>query len=97
VPPREPAPPPPVLSTEVSPEEEQRMRGDAQQRIDGTEELLRRIDQRTLIEDEQQNYSTIQSFLAKAREALSGRDVQLAYTLADKAYLLARDLLRGFR
>ena len=48
-----------------------------------------RQDGRRLRGDQQESFLTIQSFLAKAREALSARDVQRAFTLADKAYLLA--------
>ncbi len=75
-------------------EDEQRMRREAQKRIDGTERLVRQIDQKKLVGQQQQNFETIQSFLAKAKEALSARDLQRAFTLADKAYLLADDLSR---
>ena len=75
-------------------EDEQRMRREAQKRIDGTERLVRQIDQKKLVGQQQQNFETIQSFLAKAKDALSARDLQRAFTLADKAYLLADDLSR---
>ena len=75
-------------------EDEQRMRREAQKRIDGTERLVRQIDQKKLVGQQQQNLETIQSFLAKAKEALSARDLQRAFTLADKAYLLADELSR---
>ncbi len=75
-------------------EDEQRMRREAQKRIDGTERLVRQIDQKKLVGQQQQNFETIQSFLAKAKEALSARDLQRAFTLADKAYLLADELSR---
>jgi len=81
-----------VLSPGV--EDEQRMRREAQKRIDGTERLVRQIDQKKLVGQQQQNFETIQSFLAKAKEALSARDLQRAFTLADKAYLLADELSR---
>lgn len=96
-PPKEAPPPPPVLSTQVSLEEEKRIQDRTQRRIDGTERLLRQIDGRRLAGDQQQNLSTIHSFLAKAKEALTVRDVQRAYTLADKAYLLADELSRLLR
>ena len=70
------------------------MRREAQKRIDGTERLVRQIDQKKLVGQQQQNFETIQSFLAKAKEALSARDLQRAFTLADKAYLLADELSR---
>jgi len=75
-------------------EDEQRMRREAQKRIDGTERLVRQIDQKKLVGQQQQNFETIQSFLAKAKDALSARDLQRAFTLADKAYLLADELSR---
>ena len=72
------------------------MRRDAQTRIDGAERLVRDIDRKKLVERQQeQNLETIQSFLSKAKEALSARDLQRAYTLADKAYILASELARG--
>ena len=70
------------------------MRRDAQTRIDGTERLIRDIDRTKLVEQQQESFQTIESFLSKAKEALSARDLQRAYTLADKAYLLADELAR---
>jgi len=88
------APPPPrVLSPLV--QDEPLMRQEAQSRIDGTERIVRQIDQSKLGGDQQQNFLTIQSFLAKAREALSARDLQRAVNLADKAYVLADELSRA--
>jgi hypothetical protein len=82
-----------VLSTGV--EDEQRMRREAQTRIDGAERLILDVDPKKLAEKRQeQNLLTIQSFLSKAKEALSARDVQRAFTLADKALLLADELSR---
>lgn len=72
------------------------MRRDAQSRIEGTERLVRQIDQKKLVGEQQQNLLTIQSFLTKAKEALSAQDLQRAFTLADKAYLLANELSRAF-
>ena len=96
-PPPPAAPPPLVLAPQVSSEDERRIHGEAQRRIDGTERLVRQIDQRRLVEEQHQNLLTIQSFLVKAKEALSERDMQRAMTLADKAYLLADELFRRLR
>jgi hypothetical protein len=82
-----------VLSTAV--DDEQRMRRDAQTRIEGTERVIKDIDRTKLVEQQEESYQTIQSFLSKAKEALSARDLQRAYTLADKAYLLANELARA--
>jgi hypothetical protein len=90
--PRESTVPPPVLAPQASAEEEQRMKSQAERRIEGTERLVQKIDPSRLVREQRENYLTIQSFLAKAREALSARDVQRAFTLADKAYLLADEL-----
>jgi len=93
--PSAPGPPPRVLAPQV--EDEQRLRREAQSKIDGTERLVQRIDQKKLVGDHQQNFLAIQSFLVKAKEALSERDVQRAFALADKAYLLANELSRTLR
>ena len=92
-----PAPAPRVLGQQVSSEDEKRIQGDAQRRIDRTERLVKQIDQRRLIGDQHQNLLTVQSFLVKAREALSEKDVQRALTLADKALLLAEELVKVVR
>jgi hypothetical protein len=90
-------PPPRILGQQVSSEDEKRIQGDAQRRIDRTERLVKQIDQRRLIGDQHQNLLTVQSFLVKAREALSEKDVQRALTLADKAFLLAEELVKVVR
>ena len=95
--PREPNPPAPVLTPQASAEDEQRIKSQAERRIEGTERLVQKIDPSRLVREQRENYLTIQSFLVKAREALSTRDVQRAFTLADKAYLLADELSKGPR
>jgi hypothetical protein len=83
-----------VLSTGV--EDEERMRHETQTRIDGAERLIQDMDPQKLAERRQdESLLTIKSFLSKAKEALSARDVQRAYTLADKALLLADELSRA--
>lgn len=86
--------PPPVLSPVLSAVDEQKLRAEAQQRIDGAEQRVRQIDQAKLASSQQDSLRTVQSFLDKAREALQTQDVQRAFTLADKAYLLADELAR---
>ena len=92
-----PAPPPRILGQQVSSEDEKRIQGDAQRRIDRTERLVKQIDERRLVGEQHQNLLTVQSFLVKAREALTEKDVQRALTLADKAYLLAEELVKVVR
>jgi hypothetical protein len=91
--PREPQ----VLAPQASAEEEQRIKIQAERRIEGTERLVQKIDPSRLAREQQENYKTIQSFLVKAREALSSRDVQRAFTLAEKAYLLADEMSKAPR
>lgn len=86
--------PPPVLSPVLSAVDEQKLRAETQRRIAGTEERLRQIDQAKLGAAQQDSLQTVQSFLDKARETLQTQDVQRAFTLADKAYLLADELVK---
>ena len=90
----EPSPPPPVLSPVLSAVDEQKLRMDTQARIDGVEQRLRQIDPTKLASAQQESLQTVQSFLDKAREALQTQDVQRAFILADKAYLLADELTK---
>jgi len=87
-------PPPPVLSPVLSAVDEQKLRMDTQSRIDGVEQRLRQIDPTKLASAQQESLQTVQSFLDKAREALQTQDVQRAFILADKAYLLADELTK---
>ncbi len=96
-----PAPPPPapdvsppVLSPVLSAVDEQRLRAETQQRVDGAEQRLRQIDPAKLTAGQQDSLRTVKSFLDKAREAVQAQDIQRAYTLADKAFLLADELTR---
>ena len=90
----DPPPPPAVLAPAVRPEEERRLERETRNRIDRTEHLVRGLDGRRLDTEQLQRLETVQSFVAKAREALGARDVQRAFTLADKAFLLADELAR---
>jgi type IV secretory pathway VirB10-like protein len=89
-----PEPAPPVLSPVLSAVDEQKLRADTQQRIDRTTQRLRQIDPAKLASADQDSLQTVQSFLEKAREALQAQDIQRAFTLADKAYLLADELTK---
>jgi type IV secretory pathway VirB10-like protein len=89
-----PDPSPAVLSPVLSAVDEQKLRADTQQRIDRAAQRLRQIDPAKLASGEQDSLQTVQSFLDKAREALQAQDIQRAFTLADKAYLLADELTR---
>jgi hypothetical protein len=83
-----------MLSPVLSVADEQRLRADTQQRLDGAEQRLRQIDPAKLASAQQDSLQTVQSFLDKAREALQAKDIQRAFTLADKAYVLADELTK---
>jgi len=105
VPPAPPAPPVaavappavPVLAPQLSAEEEERLTQKARSQIEGAEKVLSQIEKGRLRRTEQSTLATVLDFLAKAREAMAGRDYQRAATLADKARVLAEDLTRAVR
>ena len=92
-----PAAPAPLLSARVGTEEERRLTQAAQTRIDDAEKIVARLDQRRLGKPHQETFATIQSFLVKAKEAITTKDYQRAYTLADKAQILAEQLAQAVR
>jgi len=94
---KEESPPPTVLGLEASQEEEDRLKQEATSRIDGAERLVKQIDQNRLVEEQRGTLLTIQSFLSKAREALSLEEFLRAFNLADKAQILAQELLNSLR
>ena len=102
---REPSPPPPatppasppVLSPQIGRGDEERLRREANTRIQKTEQIVAQIDRKRLAKEQQETYSTIQNFLSNAKEALTARDFPRASNLADKAQILAEDLLRSVR
>ncbi|HEX9899627.1 MAG TPA: hypothetical protein VGC81_10400 [Candidatus Methylomirabilis sp.] len=102
---REPSPPPqvtppaspPVLSPQIGRGDEDRLRREANTRIQKTEQIVAQIDRKRLAKEQQETYSTIQNFLSNAKEALTARDFPRASNLADKAQILAEDLLRSVR
>ncbi|MBI2526604.1 MAG: hypothetical protein HYY95_07855 [Candidatus Rokubacteria bacterium] len=81
----------------MSGEEEIRLSREARSRIEATEKAVSQLDQAKLGQGQRETLDTIQDFLAKAREAMAARDVQRAFTLADKAQALAKDLSRSAR
>jgi hypothetical protein len=91
-PPPAPPRPAPVLSPHVGTDEERRLVTAAQTRIDEADRVMGRIDQKKLGKRQLETLTTIQSFIAKAREAMGARDFERAYTLADKAHVLAEEI-----
>ena len=103
-PPRPPRPahperrePPPLLSPQVSPEQEGRLVDEANVKIQGAERTLLSIDTGKLANDQQETYQTIHSFLSQAREALSRKDFPKALNLAQKAQILSSELSKALR
>lgn len=94
---KEPPLAPTVLSPRVGQEEEDRLKQEAKLRIEEAERIVKQIDQHKLAKEQRGTFSTIQSFLSKAREALSLEDFLRAFNLADKAQILAQELLNSFR
>jgi hypothetical protein len=86
-----------VLSPQVGGEEEVRLSREVRTRLEGAEKAVGQIDHKRLGAPQLETYATIQSFLTKAREAMTVRDYQRALTLADKAQTLATDLSRASR
>jgi hypothetical protein len=97
VPPVKRETPPPVLSPQVGRKDEDRLKQEANGKIQRAEHTVQQVDQRKLAKDQQETYATIRSFIASAREALSARDMPKANNLAEKAQVLADDLLRTLR
>ncbi len=96
-PPKPHAPAAPKLLPQVGGEKEDQMKHEAEAKIEGTEQLFSRIDQKTLGQDQQEIFSTIRVFLSKAKEALSIKDFLRAFNLADKAQVLAEELAHTMR
>lgn len=97
VPPVKREPPPAVLSPQLGREDEDRLKQEANGKIQRAEQTVKQVDQRRLAKDQQETYATIRSFLASAKEALSAQDFLKANNLAEKAQFLADDLLRTLR
>lgn len=66
-------------------------------RIQKAEEMIRQIEQKKMNKDQQDTFSTIQSFLANAKEAIMAKDFLRASNLADKAQILAQELFRALQ
>jgi hypothetical protein len=94
-PPMKSVTPPPVLSPQMGQAEEERQRQETNGKIQKAEQTVQQVDQSKLAKDQQETYATVRSFIGNAREALSARDFVRASNLAEKAQLLADDLLRS--
>ena len=73
------------------------MRREAGSRIQRTEVLIGRIDEKKLTNDQQEQFLTIQSLLRNAKEAMAAKDLARASNLAEKARILAEELAQAAR
>ena len=77
----------------MSPAEAIKQRQNAQQWLGSTDEQLKQLAGKKLDVSQQQAMSQIHNYVDGARSALQEGDVRRASTLAEKAHLLAEDLL----
>ena len=80
------------LSPRIGEVETDRLKKEAESRIETTEQIVSRIDGKKLAMNQQATLLTIQNFLVKAKEALVAKDFIRASNLADKAKVLAEGL-----
>jgi hypothetical protein len=91
---RDPVPlPPSVAPPQVGYGKEEQLRTEAKGRVEAAERIVKQIDKEKVPIEQHDTLLTIQSFLAKAKEAFSVRDFHMAFTLADKAKILGEELL----
>jgi hypothetical protein len=86
-----PAPSPP-LTPGLPAEQEQRLRVDAEKRVDDADQRLRQLAARPLTPRDQESLALAQNLLEQARQALAVREYERAANLATKARTLAIDL-----
>jgi len=94
-----PTPPPPLppLQPQLSEADGRRLLDDTTRALADAERAAQAVRTEGLQPDERDTYSSIQSFLRQARQALADRDYDRAATLARKAETLAHDLPRARR
>ena len=78
----------------MTPEEAARERREAELLLSTTAEILKEIAPRQLDVQQQETVSQIHNYMESARSALKGGDIPRAHTLAQKAGLLAEDLVK---
>jgi len=78
----------------MTPEEAARQRQDAEQFLGATADQLKQVTERTLNAQQQETVGQIHNYMDGSRAALKEGDVRRARTLAQKAHLLAEDLVK---
>lgn len=95
--PKELSPPARELTPTISEVDEARLTRETHTRIQTTEQLVGQIDLEKLTGAQRETLSTVRSFITKARLALTSKDLKEAANLAEKARVLAAELLRATR
>ena len=78
----------------ITQEEANRQRESAEQLLTAAESSLTELSSRSLTPDQREMVVQIRQYMDVARSALKASDTQRAHTLAQKAYLLADDLVK---
>lgn len=78
----------------ITPAEATRQRQDAEQWLASSDDQLKQLAGRTLDTRQQETAAQIHNYIEGARAALKEGDVRRANTLAEKAHLLAEDLVK---
>ncbi len=91
------SPPAPELTATMSEADETRLTKETQERIHSADQLVGQIGLERLTGAQRETLSTVRSFIAKARLALTSKDLKEAANLAEKARVLAAELLRATR
>jgi hypothetical protein len=81
-----------LLSPEMAQHRQDKIENDVTAMIEHTEQLVARVHLSRLTSQQTETFSTIQSFISKAKEALQQKDMPRALNLAEKAEALAQDL-----
>jgi hypothetical protein len=82
------------IAPDLAPAEAVRQRQNAEQWLGSTDLQLKQLAGRTLSAQQQETVGQIRNYMNGVRSALQEGDVQRANTLAEKAHLLADDLVR---
>ncbi len=82
------------IAPDITPAEASKERQNAEQLLASTDDHLKQLTGRTLDARQQESVGQIRNYMAGTRSALKEGDVRRASTLAQKAHLLAEDLVK---
>jgi hypothetical protein len=82
------------IEPDITPAEAKRERQNAEQLLESSDGQLKQLASRTLNAQQQETVEQIHNYMDGARSALKEGDVRRAGTLAEKAHLLADDLVK---